>query len=100
MAEYSILKSWYKKYSANLQVVTVLTDKDFVSASARMKSAGFSWILLDGSSQDMTEYLYNVKMYPTFTLVGPDGKIIISSCPYPSENLERTIVVKTVPRGN
>lgn len=91
MSEYSILNSWINKYSANIRVVTILTDKDFASASARMKSAGFSWTMLDGSSQDIIEYLYNVKMYPTFTLIGPDGKIVNGVCPLPSENLERTL---------
>jgi hypothetical protein len=94
IAEYGILNSWYRKYASNLQVVTILTDKNFSSASVRMKNAGFGWIMLDGSSADMVEYLYNVKMYPAFTLVGPDGKIVIGSCPYPSENLEKILAVK------
>jgi len=97
MAEYGILNTWYKKYSANLQVVTVLTDRYFSTACKRMRSAGFGWTMLDGSLQDMAEYLYNVKMYPSFILIGPDGKTITGSCPYPSENLERTLAVKFIP---
>jgi hypothetical protein len=97
IAEYGILNSWYKKYSANLQVVTILTDNNFTTASARMKSAGFGWTMLDGSKQDMVEYLYNIRMYPAFILVGPDGKTVISGCPFPSENLERSLAVKFSP---
>jgi hypothetical protein len=94
MAEYSILNSWYKKYAANLQVVTILTDRIFESGAERMKTSGFGWTMLDGSMQDLLEYHYNVQMYPAFTLVGRDGKIVIGSCPYPSENLERILAVK------
>jgi hypothetical protein len=97
MAEYGILNTWYKKYSANLQVVTILTDSDFTSAFQRMRSSGYSWTMLNGSGQDLLEYLYNVKMYPSFILVGPDGKTVIGSCPYPSENLERIVAVKINP---
>jgi len=98
MAEYGLLNSWYKKYSANLQVVTILTDSNFASASSRMRMAGFNWTMLDGSDRDMVEYHYNVKMYPSFTLIGPDGKTVVTGCPYPSENLERIIAVKLTPR--
>jgi peroxiredoxin len=94
MAEFGILNTWYKKYSANLQVVTILTDNDFASAAARMKSAGFEWIMLNGSKQDMVEYNYNVKMYPAFIIVGRDGKTVSPGCPFPSENLERILSVK------
>jgi hypothetical protein len=94
MAEYGILNSWYKKYSANLQVITVLTDRNFPSALKRMRSAGFGWTMLDGSLQDMTEYLYNVRMYPSFILIGPEGITVTGSCQYPSENLERILAVK------
>ena len=41
----------------------------------------------------------DAKMYPTFTLVGPDGMIVTGGCPFPSENLERIIAVKTAPHG-
>lgn len=98
MAEFGILNSWYKRYSANLQVITILTDSDFASAVAAMRSAGFGWTMLNGSKQDMVEYNYNVKMYPAFILVGRDGKTVSSGCPFPSENLERTLAVKFTPR--
>lgn len=98
MAEFGILNTWYKKYSANLQVVTVLTDSDFASGVARMKGAGFDWTMLNGSKQDMVEYNYNIKMYPAFIIVGPDGKTVSPSSPFPSENLERALAVKFAPK--
>jgi peroxiredoxin len=98
MAEFGILNTWYRKYSANLQVVTVLTDIDFASGVARMKGAGFDWTMLNGSKQDMVEYNYNVKMYPAFIIIGPDGKTVSPGSPFPSENLERTLAVKFAPK--
>jgi hypothetical protein len=100
MAEYSILNTWYRKYSSDLQVITILTDRDYRTAAARLKSAGFGWTMLNGSMQDMAEYLYNVRVYPTFTLIGADGKIISQSCTFPSENLERTVALKVIRAKN
>jgi hypothetical protein len=65
-----------------------------------LKSAGFGWTMLNGSMQDMAEYLYNVRVYPTFTLIGADGKIISQSCTFPSENLERTVALKVIRAKN
>jgi hypothetical protein len=98
LAEYGILNSWYKKYSVNLQVITILTDSSFTPACTRMKSAGFGWTMLDGSKQDMLEYSYNIKMYPAFILIGPDGKTVTESCSFPSENLEKILSAKITPR--
>ena len=43
---------WQKKYINDIQIVTILTDKDFKNASAVLKNKGFKWIFLDGSKKD------------------------------------------------
>lgn len=90
-AEYGILNSWLQKYKDKLRVVTVLRDGDFKKGVSLMSGLGFSWLMLDGSSADLLEYLYDVKIYPSFLLVGPDGMIVIRNCPFPSENLEAIV---------
>lgn len=91
IAEYGILNTWLGKYKEKLQMVTILRDSDFKKAVSRMKGYGFSWIMLDGSSADLLEYLYDVKLYPSFLLVDPSGMIMIRYCPFPSETLEALI---------
>ncbi len=86
--EYGILKMWYLKYNDDLQVVTIVRDKPFKKAVDRMEDNGFGWIFLDGTTKDILDYNYNVRMYPSFLLIDRDGKIINSMCPMPSENLE------------
>jgi len=97
MAEFGILNTWYKKYSSNLQVITILTDSDFAKGVARMKNAGFEWMLLNGYMQDLVEYNYNVRMYPAFIIIDPEGKTVSPGAPFPSENLERSLAVKFAP---
>lgn len=89
--ELGIINMWQKKYVSYLNVVTILTDKDFKSASGFFKNRGFNWIFLDGSKKDMIEFTYDLKMYPSFILLDRNGKIVSDPCQHPSENLEVTI---------
>jgi hypothetical protein len=89
--EMGIINMWQKKYVNDLTVVTILADKDFKTSSAILKNRGFNWTFLDGSKKEMIEYIYEIKMYPSFILLDREGKIIADPSPYPSENLEAAI---------
>jgi hypothetical protein len=100
VSEYGIMKTWISKYRDNLIVVTVLRDRDFNVAVNRMHSFGFNWILLNGSDADTIEYQYQVTMYPSFMLIGKDGKILMDPSPFPSENLDAVIARKIAEEKN
>jgi hypothetical protein len=91
VAEYGMMNSWLQNYSDRIRVVTILRDGDFEKAVSKMSQFGFSWLMLDGSSADMLEYLYDIKIYPSFLLVDPEGMIVMRNCPFPSENLESVV---------
>ena len=91
LMEMGIIKMWLQKYTNDVQVVTILTDKNFQSSSLILKNRGFNWVFLDGSKREALEFNYDIKMYPSFLLIDRKGKIIADPCPYPSENLELTI---------
>jgi hypothetical protein len=91
VSEYGIMKTWLQKYRDKLGAVTVLRDKDYAAGIKRMHSMGFNWTILDGSSADLSEYQYEVTMYPSFMLIDRDGKISIKPCPFPSENLDAVL---------
>jgi uncharacterized protein YeeX (DUF496 family) len=91
LMELGIINMWYKKYVDNVQVVIILTDKDFKTASRMLGNRGFNWLFLNGSNQELLEFNYDIQMYPSFLLLDREGKIIADPCPYPSEDLELTI---------
>jgi hypothetical protein len=91
LLELGIINMWQKKYINDIQIVTILSDKDFKNACAVLKNKGFKWTFLDGSKKEMLEFNYNLKMYPSFLLLDREGKMIANPCLYPSENLEFTI---------
>jgi hypothetical protein len=89
--EFSIMNLWYKKYMNDMEIVTILTDKDFEYALSEMKSNDFQWIFLNGSSSEFLEYQYDVRMYPTFLVLDRENRIVADPAPFPSENLEPLI---------
>jgi peroxiredoxin len=91
ITELGIINMWLNKYISDFQVVTIITDKNFKSSAESFKKRGFNWTFLDGSEYDNLEFLYDIKMYPSFLLLDREGKIIADPCPYPSEDLELTI---------
>lgn len=91
LTELGIINMWLKKYINDLQVVTVLVDKDFKYASGKLKNLGYKWIFLDGSKRELLEFDYDLKMYPSFLLLDRNGKIIANPCSFPSENLDLII---------
>jgi hypothetical protein len=91
ITELGIINMWQNKYTGDFQVVTILADKNFKSATESLKKHGFSWTFLDGSKSDNLEFAYDLKMYPSFLLLDREGKIIADPCQYPSEDLEHTI---------
>ena len=92
LSEYSLLKSWHVQYGNDLDIVTILADKDFQGGVAKMKSAGFRWILLDGSRSEGLQRLYEVKFFPSFYLLNREGRIISAPAPFPSENLRNLLL--------
>ena len=91
LMELGIINMWQKKYINDVQVVTVLADKDFKNASVKLRNLGYKWIFLDGSKREILEFDYDLKMYPSFLLLDREGKIIANPCSFPSENLDLII---------
>jgi hypothetical protein len=100
VSEYGILKSLALKFRDNLNVITILRDGDYKAGLKRFRNMGFNWVILDGTEADLTEYLYDVTLYPSFLLIDREGKIIVNPCPFPSENLEAVIGRKIAEEKN
>ena len=82
---------WQKKYIKDVQVVTILIDKNFKAGFTALKNHGYNWIFLDASKREDLDFVYDLKMYPSFILLDREGKIIADPCSYPSEDLELTL---------
>jgi hypothetical protein len=102
LMEFGILNKFYKTYMKDLEVITILTDRDYQSALHKMEKNGFKWICLNGSSIDLLEYQYDIRMYPTFLILDRQSRIIADPAPVPSEKLETLIskIIEEEKRGS
>ncbi|MEZ4999769.1 MAG: hypothetical protein R2744_06505 [Bacteroidales bacterium] len=96
-SEYNILSEWKARYSEYLEIVTILCDDDFVAGCRVMAGSGYDWLMLDGSGNSNITQLYDVRFFPSFCLADPDGNILISPAPFPSENLLQVLLEKLRP---
>lgn len=74
------LKAIYKKFQPTLDVVSVAFDDDVQSVKSYVSQNKLLWHHIQEPSkenQHPTIDQFNVKGYPTFVLIGLDGKIII-----------------------
>ncbi len=89
--ELSILSSWANRFSGRLNVVAVITGRNFNEICSQFKRFSNSWLFLNASDSPFISDIYDLKIFPSFFLLDTEGKIAIRYCPPPSENLEGLI---------
>lgn len=70
----------------DLQIVSIVTDKDIIKAKAFVKTNKLDWDFLNVHSQESMLTDYKIKALPTYFLIDPEGKLILSPAPGPEEN--------------
>ena len=86
--ELDSLVSIEKELRQVLSIVSIATDDDFNRAVQLWKSKGYTWELLDGSKQKQLIMDYNAAVSPSFYLIAPDRKLILSPALAPSHGFE------------
>jgi len=86
--DFPLLKALYDKYKNDFKIISISIDPDFEKAKKYFTQHGYEWILL--SYQDDKEVLehYKVKAFPSYYLINPDGKLVMSPAVSPGENFE------------
>ncbi len=83
------LKSLAKKHEGDFTVLMVLLDEDREQA---LKNLGDdiprNLQLAFPANREQIKSDYNIRTYPTYYLIGTDGKLVFSPSPAPTENFE------------
>ena len=90
--ELTMLQMWIMKYAPYLRVVFILKAKDSAGLQTKINSVIPSALILVMNDPDVTEYLYDIRMYPFFILLDRDNNIFVNPAPMASENLESAII--------
>ena len=87
-AELDSLVSMEKRLHTILTIVPVSLDEKFADAVKLWNEKKYPWELFSAAEPDKTRKDYLIKTVPTFYLISPDQKILLSQALSPSHNFE------------
>ncbi len=82
------LKNLKEKHEKVLDIVSVNVGGSYTKARKFFNSNDYNWLLLDGSGLDKVLDNYNVKAYPTYFLISPEGNLALNPTPGPDNHFE------------
>lgn len=91
LKEFEMLNTLYKKLKNYFEIVTVLADPTLQKVSDFLNQNDYSWTFLHYGQQPDILKDYDIRAFPTYFLIGPDGKLILSPAPSPAENFQQTL---------
>jgi peroxiredoxin len=86
--EFNMLASLYLKYKDRLTILTIATDPLEDVLRQFLSKNKYDWKFLNYENQPDILKEYDIRAFPTYFLIGPDGKLIYSPALSPSENFE------------
>jgi peroxiredoxin len=86
--EFNMLTSLYQKYKDRLAILTIATDPMEEVLRQFLAKNKYDWKFLLYDNQPDILKVYDIRAFPTYFLIGPDGKLIYSPALSPSENFE------------
>jgi peroxiredoxin len=86
--EYEYLKVLQQRLQGQLKILTILVDDSFQSMQELMRNNNYPWTFLHFSNQPQVIDDYDIQTYPSYFLISPEGKLVLSPAPSPAENFE------------
>ncbi|MEA1896888.1 MAG: TlpA disulfide reductase family protein, partial [Bacteroidota bacterium] len=88
LMHYPLLQEIQDKYEENLSLLTISVDNSYEGMKSGLKTKNYPWHFLFYGKQEKLLIDYNVKVFPTYVLIDPKGKLINSFAPSPLEEFE------------
>ena len=98
--EFELLKKMTEKYKEKLTIVTIATDESQSVMAEYANKEKLPWTFLHFGNQPTILEEYDIRAYPTYFLIGPDGKLLISPAQSPGENFEQYLFQVMRSRGD
>jgi peroxiredoxin len=86
--EFELLKAMNEKHKDILTIITVVSGETMDEMKEFLAKSGYSWLFLHYGNQLTVIDDYDIRAYPTYFFIGPDGKLIYSPAASPGENFE------------
>ncbi|MBN2519476.1 MAG: TlpA family protein disulfide reductase, partial [Bacteroidales bacterium] len=86
--EFNILDSLQQRYKEYLYVIMISVDENFENTIYYKEKKQLDLNFFHYGNNPIILKKYNVKAFPTYYLIDPDGKLILSPAPSPSQDFE------------
>ncbi len=90
--EYEYMRILQERLKEKISIITILVDDNFENMKDLVESNNYPWTFLHFSNQPEVVDGYDIRAYPSYFLIGPEGKLILSPAPSPTENFESTFL--------
>jgi len=84
--DFQLLNELSELFQKDMRIVTILTDDDPDKAMDYINANKFKWDFLHFNQNAKILSDYNVKAFPSYILIDPEGNIVMSPAPAPEEN--------------
>jgi peroxiredoxin len=98
--EFNLLADLYKRHIDKLTIITIATDPMEEVLRQFLAKNQYDWKFLHYDNQPEILKEYDIRAFPTYFLIGPDGKLIFSPALSPSENFELQLFEVMRERGD
>ena len=95
-----MLADLYQKHRERLVILTVATDPQEEVLKQFLMKNNYNWIFLHYDRQPEILKDYDIRAFPTYFLIGPDGKLVFSPALSPAENFEQKLFEAMKLRGD
>lgn len=98
--EFNMLSALNKRHSNRLSIITIATDplEDVLRQFLTKNKYDWKFLLYDNQPDILKEY--DIRAFPTYFLIGPDGRLIYSPALSPAENFESKLFEVMRSRGD
>ncbi|HJZ41118.1 MAG TPA: TlpA disulfide reductase family protein [Bacteroidales bacterium] len=98
--EFNMLTALYQKHKDHLVILTIATDPMEEILRQFLAKNKYDWKFLHYDNQPSVIRDYDIRAFPTYFLIGPDGKLIFSPADSPAENFEQKLFEAMRSRGD
>ncbi len=100
LKEFGKLKYLHEKHEERLTIVSIMLDNSMADMQYFLSKNDYNWYFLHYGNQTSILEKYDIRVFPTYFLIGPGGKLVTSPAPSPSENIEQHLFNVMRNRGN
>ncbi|MBN1790307.1 MAG: TlpA family protein disulfide reductase [Bacteroidales bacterium] len=98
--EFNMLADLHKRHKDRLTIITIATDPMEEVLRQFLIKNQYAWKFLHFDNQPEILKEYDIRAFPTYFLIGPDGRLIFSPALSPAENFEQKLFDTMRGRGD